>query len=80
VGHADHEAEGDAARDARLPRSAGTGEQDLLDVLAPEVVLIGDGGGVKQAALRPITGADKVARASSAVSARPKARSPSTPS
>jgi RNA polymerase sigma-70 factor (ECF subfamily) len=54
--------------------------QGLLDVLAPEVVLIGDGGGVKQAALRPITGADKVARASSAVSARPKARSPSTPS
>jgi RNA polymerase sigma-70 factor (ECF subfamily) len=37
--------------------------QGLLDVLAPEVVLIGDGGGVKQAALRPITGADKVARA-----------------
>ncbi|MFS8479913.1 MAG: RNA polymerase sigma-70 factor [Micromonosporaceae bacterium] len=34
----------------------------LLDVLAPEVVLISDGGGVKQAPLRPITGADKVAR------------------
>ncbi|WP_235854496.1 hypothetical protein [Nonomuraea aridisoli] len=36
--------------------------QGLLDVLAPEVVLISDGGGVKQAAPRPITGAEKVAR------------------
>jgi RNA polymerase sigma-70 factor (TIGR02957 family) len=36
--------------------------QGLLDVLAPEVVLISDGGGVKQASPRPITGADKVAR------------------
>ncbi|MFI7301475.1 RNA polymerase sigma-70 factor [Streptomyces sp. NPDC050121] len=36
--------------------------QSLLDVLAPEVVLVSDGGGVKQAAPRPITGADKVAR------------------
>ncbi|KKJ93713.1 RNA polymerase sigma24 factor [Micromonospora sp. HK10] len=36
--------------------------QGLLDVLAPDVVLVGDGGGVKQAALRPIAGAEKVAR------------------
>jgi RNA polymerase sigma-70 factor (TIGR02957 family) len=36
--------------------------QVLLDVLAPEVVLVGDGGGVKQSALRPITGAEKVVR------------------
>ncbi|KAB8197746.1 RNA polymerase sigma-70 factor [Nonomuraea phyllanthi] len=36
--------------------------QGLLDVLAPEVVLVSDGGGVKQAAPRPITGAGKVAR------------------
>jgi RNA polymerase sigma-70 factor (TIGR02957 family) len=36
--------------------------QGLLDVLAPEVVLITDGGGVKQAAPRPITGAEKAAR------------------
>ena len=36
--------------------------QGLLDVLGTEVVLVGDGGGVKQAALRPIIGADKVAR------------------
>jgi RNA polymerase sigma-70 factor (TIGR02957 family) len=36
--------------------------QGLLDVLAPEVVLITDGGGVKQAAPRPIAGAEKAAR------------------
>ncbi|MET9593492.1 RNA polymerase sigma-70 factor [Streptomyces sp. NPDC006516] len=36
--------------------------QTLLDILAPDVVLLGDGGGVKQAVLRPIVGADKVAR------------------
>lgn len=34
----------------------------ILRVLAPDVVLVSDGGGVKQAALRPILGADKVAR------------------
>ncbi|WP_278262721.1 RNA polymerase sigma-70 factor [Nocardia sp. AG03] len=34
----------------------------LLDVLAPDVVAISDGGGVKQAALRPITGAERVIR------------------
>jgi hypothetical protein len=36
--------------------------QGLLDVLAPEVVLVGDGGGVKHAVPRPIIGAEKVAR------------------
>ncbi|AZM90343.1 RNA polymerase sigma-70 factor [Streptomyces sp. W1SF4] len=36
--------------------------QGLLDVLAPDVVLVGDGGGIKQAALRPVTGAGKVGR------------------
>ncbi|MEU8252703.1 RNA polymerase sigma-70 factor [Micromonospora inaquosa] len=36
--------------------------QGLLDVLAPDVVLVGDGGGVKQAALRPIIGSEKVVR------------------
>ena len=34
----------------------------LLAALAPDVVLISDGGGKAKAALRPITGADKVAR------------------
>ncbi|NUR83588.1 MAG: RNA polymerase subunit sigma-24, partial [Nonomuraea sp.] len=36
--------------------------QRLLDVLAPEVVLVSDGGGIKQAALRPVLGASKVVR------------------
>jgi hypothetical protein len=36
--------------------------QGLLDVLAPEVVVISDGGGIKQAAPRPIIGAEKVGR------------------
>ena len=44
-------------------RALETGDlQELLDVLATDVVLMSDGGGIKQAALRPITGADKVAR------------------
>lgn len=36
--------------------------QQLLDVLAPDVVLLSDGGGVKQAAVRPVVGADKITR------------------
>ncbi|MBF6258125.1 RNA polymerase sigma-70 factor [Nocardia farcinica] len=36
--------------------------QGLLDVLAPDVVAISDGGGIKQANPRPVVGADKVAR------------------
>ncbi|MGW5376098.1 RNA polymerase sigma-70 factor [Nocardia sp. NPDC003999] len=36
--------------------------QGLLDVLAPHVVLMSDGGGIKRAALHPIIGAEKVAR------------------
>ncbi|MBB5936746.1 RNA polymerase sigma-70 factor [Streptomyces zagrosensis] len=36
--------------------------QALLDVLAPEVVLMSDGGGIKHAALRPVTGAEQVSR------------------
>jgi hypothetical protein len=36
--------------------------QSLVDVLAPDVVLLSDGGGVEQALLRPIVGADRVAR------------------
>ncbi|MFI8816056.1 MULTISPECIES: RNA polymerase sigma-70 factor [unclassified Streptomyces] len=44
-------------------RALETGDpQALLDVLAPDIVLMSDGGGIKQAALRPITGADKVTR------------------
>jgi RNA polymerase sigma-70 factor (ECF subfamily) len=44
-------------------RAAETGDlQRLLDILAPDVVLLGDGGGVVQAVPRPIVGAGKVAR------------------
>jgi RNA polymerase sigma-70 factor (TIGR02957 family) len=43
--------------------AASTGDiQSLMDVLAPDVVLVTDGGGVKKAALRPILGAEKVIR------------------
>jgi RNA polymerase sigma-70 factor, ECF subfamily len=34
----------------------------LLDLLAPDVVLLADGGGKAKAALRPVCGADRVAR------------------
>jgi len=44
-------------------RAAQTGDlQGLLDILAPDVVLLGDGGGVVQTVAQPITGASKVAR------------------
>jgi RNA polymerase sigma-70 factor (ECF subfamily) len=36
--------------------------QGLVDILAPDVVAIGDGGGIKQAVRRPVSGADKVTR------------------
>ncbi len=36
--------------------------QHLLDILAPDVVLLGDGGGVVQAVLKPVVGAAKVGR------------------
>ncbi|GAA4602422.1 RNA polymerase sigma-70 factor [Actinoallomurus liliacearum] len=43
-------------------RAIETGDlQRLLDILAPDVVLLTDGGGVKQAALEPIMGAEAVA-------------------
>lgn len=48
---------------ARFVAAASTGDlQGLMDVLAPDVVLLTDGGGLKQAALRPIEGVDKVLR------------------
>jgi RNA polymerase sigma-70 factor (ECF subfamily) len=48
---------------ARFLLAASSGEiQPLMDLLAPDVVLLSDGGGKKQAALRPLHGADKVAR------------------
>ena len=53
------------SRDAieAFQRAAETGDlQGLLDRLAPDVVFLGDGGGVKQAVLRPVVGAESVAR------------------
>ncbi|SMD25625.1 RNA polymerase sigma-70 factor [Kibdelosporangium aridum] len=44
-------------------RALETGDlQQLFDILAPDVVMMGDGGGIKQAVLRPIVGAERVAR------------------
>ncbi|MFF5343439.1 RNA polymerase sigma-70 factor [Streptomyces althioticus] len=44
-------------------RAVETGDsQALLEVLAPEVVLMSDGGGIKHAALRPVMGAERVSR------------------
>lgn len=44
-------------------RALETGDvQGLLDTLAPDVVFVSDGGGLRLAALRPVVGADKVLR------------------
>jgi hypothetical protein len=44
-------------------RALETGDlQSLFDMLAPDVVLLGDGGGLKETRVRPIVGADKVSR------------------
>ena len=52
----------------RFLSAAATGDvRALLEVMSPEVVLVSDGGGVMKAALRPITGADKVGRFLAAV-------------
>lgn len=48
---------------AAFKRSIETGDvQVLMDVLAPDVVVLADGGGVKQAVPNPVRGAEKVAR------------------
>ncbi|WP_329482561.1 RNA polymerase sigma-70 factor [Kribbella sp. NBC_01484] len=54
----------DETRDAleAFRRAINTGDlQGLVDILAPDVVFLGDGGGVVQALPEPIVGADKVA-------------------
>ena len=45
-----------------MAAAAGGDIAPLMEVLSPEVVLITDGGGLRQAALRPIHGAEKVLR------------------
>ncbi|MEU8086857.1 RNA polymerase sigma-70 factor [Micromonospora sp. NPDC049101] len=57
-------------------RAVETGDvQGLLDVLAPDVVFLGDGGGIRQAVLRPVAGADRVARLLASTPARAAAMS-----
>jgi hypothetical protein len=47
----------------RFQAALTTGDlQGFLDVLAPDVVLVADGGGVVPAAIRPVSGANTVAR------------------
>ena len=54
-------AEQSAVVDRFLAAVRGGDLQGLLDVLAPDVVVVADGGGVVSAALHPIVGSDKVA-------------------
>jgi RNA polymerase sigma-70 factor, ECF subfamily len=54
-----------------LAAAAGGDIEGLMTVLAPDVALLTDGGGKTRAALRPITGASKVARFVAAISSRP---------
>ncbi len=54
--------EREAVVDRFLEVARGGDIQTLMDVLAPDVVLVTDAGGTKRAALRPILGRDKVMR------------------
>jgi RNA polymerase sigma-70 factor (ECF subfamily) len=56
--------------DRFLAACTGGDVDELMAVLAPGVVLVSDGGGRTRAALRPLEGADKVARWLTAVSAQ----------
>nr|WP_281497474.1 RNA polymerase sigma-70 factor [Ornithinimicrobium sp. F0845] len=55
-------AELDAVLQRFLEAAAGGDLQPLMELLAPDVVLFTDGGGLRQAALRPIHGAEKSMR------------------
>lgn len=54
-----------------LAAAAGGDIDELMTVLAPDVVLVTDGGGKAKAALRPIVGAAKAARFLAAIATRP---------
>ena len=54
-----------------LAAAAGGDIEGLMTVLAPGVALLTDGGGKARAALRPVIGADKVARFIAGISSRP---------
>ena len=57
---------------ARFLDAAAGGDVDaLMELLAPDVTLVSDGGGVVRAALRPLEGAAAVARWLAGVAARP---------
>ncbi len=65
----------DAQRAAveRFMAACATGDMTaLVEVLAPDVVVVSDGGGKARAALRPVMGADKVARMLVGLSAKPE--------
>ncbi|ANW22196.1 RNA polymerase sigma-70 factor [Streptomyces clavuligerus] len=48
---------------AAFQRAVDTGDlQGLLDILAPDVVFLGDGGGIKPAVPHPVVGVERVAR------------------
>jgi RNA polymerase sigma-70 factor (ECF subfamily) len=55
-----------------MAAAAGGDITSLLQVLSPDVVLVTDGGGLRQAALRPIHGADKVLRWLAGVLGKPE--------
>jgi RNA polymerase sigma-70 factor (ECF subfamily) len=55
-----------------LAAAAGGQVEALFEVLAPDVTLVSDGGGIRRAALRPIHTADKVARWLAGVLNRPE--------
>jgi RNA polymerase sigma-70 factor (ECF subfamily) len=57
--------------DRFLAAAAGGDIEGLMSVLAPSVTLLTDGGGKTRAALRPITGAAKVARFMAGIATRP---------
>ncbi|WP_040817436.1 RNA polymerase sigma-70 factor [Nocardia jiangxiensis] len=62
---------------AAFQRAVDTGDlQHLLDILAPDVVFLGDGGGVARAALSPIVGAEAVTAALAAGLGNLAARAP----
>ena len=54
-----------------LAAAAGGDIDGLMTVLAPDVTLVADGGGKARAPLRPIMGAEKVARFMMAIGRRP---------
>lgn len=58
----DHDVDPELVAEAFL-QAARTGDvQPLLSIVAPDVVLVTDGGGIRKAALRPVHGLEKVLR------------------